>query len=1352
MEWKLHRQKFGIEEFTLPNSEEVTIGRGNDNTIILTSLVVSRNHCVIKVNNDEVTIEDLKSSNGVYIGLKRISPNIPYSITENDIIGIGWTEGTQLTNINDTEKYIFKLQQIQKKVPIINRIQYQEENSKPPLKRRYSVLPMVEIIKTEKPINEDNRTSKENDVVFILSDSDVDCEGPSTKKIKKLDTIKQELQPEDIKLENDEIQFDAFSIKQEQLGDIEEPIPVDSESDSESEHWYLRLSQSSPGKPFINLQKQRKTPNRERCSDENSYSQFDDVQLIDDDSDIYFEDLISLVPPTVDSQVAETTQDVGKVLGKAVDKIDTKKVGPDKLIKNKSETNLPPLPSCDHTDSTLTKDVTVEKVSANDRAGPKKIQVIEPLCQPSRRKSHVAQTESKKTSKKENKERKHSESSKKSINKSQKDERKKKLKEIAVKLKEHEPDPSHNTASSKSVVNIKVTNTSRGEFLTNVVQAVKPTKRKEILDKTVQQKHKTSHGITLVNKTSDYKENHVEVVSAEPKSERKKRKRRRSRRKSDKTEKPHAHPIKAIRPLMDIDLGFFGKPVSKVEPLPPKKIKKSVRFSNTPPEVHVFQIEPGNKMKETRLVKTTLVDNHKLPIFSLEKITLMKILIWNPHWLDEQITNADPPPILGHNNIPLAKFQTYNNHHQYVQLIGDLLLMEIWECLTQGHLRTRNQPKLLQMRIENLPPVPPVERHFELFNLSVNISMPTTEAKNAPRVGEILIIDIGPPNSKISRFLFVHNVRILPAPPNNKNTFFSISLYAIFTGKMSQLKIGELIVGRSLAYINKELMLFEAMEYLSGSPLSEAILNPQPQHFQRYNNNACVNMNLPWTSTLNDSQKVAVESSVSAALGDRPNIQMVQGPPGTGKSSVICAMVMAYFYDVNRKKQQNRGKILICATSNAAIDEIVIRLLSIRQSLPKPERFKMVRVGRVEAMHSRAKDVSSQQLAARDAARLNAEPQNAVVAQQISHIEAKINMWKTAISEAKDPVRIAYCQGRITQLNERINMLRHGGGGGEDVRPERLMAAEKKIIDCADIIATTLASAQNNKMKGVKGRIALCIVDEAGQAIEPETLVPLTLDVTKLTLVGDPQQLPGYLCSQRAKKHGLGESLFARLTSCTELWPQSPVLLLNQQYRMHQSIADYPNRAFYADQIRTVPRPPVDLDIPPYTILGIHSGDKGQGLSGANDLEACGVSRLAAALAQITRPKGLSFAVITPYAAHRDLIRKYLKHEESDSLIEVNTVDSFQGQERDVVIVSLARSHGLGFLTDAGRMNVMLTRARHALVVCLNPHAVMRNDQWRTLIEDSQQRHLYKVLPNKMCRAPTRTESDEEILKYLRGK
>lgn len=306
---------------------------------------------------------------------------------------------------------------------------------------------------------------------------------------------------------------------------------------------------------------------------------------------------------------------------------------------------------------------------------------------------------------------------------SQKEERKKRLKEIATKDKECDPDLKNSSNScNKSATNInKITTSNRGAFLTDSVQVVKPvTRKEESKDTKSKNKHSASPpkpkthdkqvGDTISSVDVENRKKQTDISTKdEHKSSKTKSKSHTSNSKSShnkshnssktnkvrvplKSLKPelesdvsskrtsshnNSHdsskarearvPLKSVKPLTECDETYSGKPFSKVEPLPPKKPKKTVRFFDGGPKVHIFEIEPGNKMKKTSLVKMSLLDSRQMPVFSLEKITLMKILRWNPHWLDEQINNNDPPPILGHSSPPMSTFHSYVNHQQYVQ-------------------------------------------------------------------------------------------------------------------------------------------------------------------------------------------------------------------------------------------------------------------------------------------------------------------------------------------------------------------------------------------------------------------------------------------------------------------------------------------------------------------------------------------------------------------------------------------------------------------------------------------------------------------------------------------------------------
>lgn len=268
------------------------------------------------------------------------------------------------------------------------------------------------------------------------------------------------------------------------------------------------------------------------------------------------------------------------------------------------------------------------------------------------------------------------------ISSSLKEERKKKLKEIAIKGKEELQQNRDALGANKPVsTNVKVTTSNRGAFLTDITHAVvSPVKRIEHTRKSKDKSGETSPKSndarnTNVSEDLENKNKESEKTNKDKAKDSKLNRIKdhsRSNHKSDKTStnpvgKESRVPLKSLKPLLDGEDTYSGKPVSKVGPMQTGKPKKKVRFTENAPQVLVYEIEPGNKMKKTSLVKTTLVDVRQAPVFSLEKITLMKILRWNPQWLDEQLNFTEPPPILGHNNPPMAVFHSFVNHNQYVQ-------------------------------------------------------------------------------------------------------------------------------------------------------------------------------------------------------------------------------------------------------------------------------------------------------------------------------------------------------------------------------------------------------------------------------------------------------------------------------------------------------------------------------------------------------------------------------------------------------------------------------------------------------------------------------------------------------------
>jgi senataxin len=298
----------------------------------------------------------------------------------------------------------------------------------------------------------------------------------------------------------------------------------------------------------------------------------------------------------------------------------------------------------------------------------------------------------------------------------------------------------------------------------------------------------------------------------------------------------------------------------------------------------------------------------------------------------------------------------------------------------------------------------------------------------------------------------------------------------------------------------------------------------------------------------------------------------------------------------------------------------------------------------------------------------------------------------------------------------------------------------RAIVTEAHVVCTTLACAATREvaMLGARGFDAV-VVDEACQATETSTLIPLGHNCRRLVLLGDPQQLPPTVLSQRAERAGFGRSLFERLVAAGV-----PVCFLSTQYRMHPTLCAFPSEHFYGGRLVTAGaeeaewplrghpafQPVTFFDVTPRFLPstrqlrsdGAPEADvrallaraqhfcAPRGQSYGNAVEAQLVAALCAELrsARAAAAATVHVSVLTPYSGQVDEIRRALS---ADDPVRVSTVDSFQGQEQDVIVISCVRASagemdggarepsGIGFLSDPRRMNVAITRARDALVV-----------------------------------------------------
>ena len=431
---------------------------------------------------------------------------------------------------------------------------------------------------------------------------------------------------------------------------------------------------------------------------------------------------------------------------------------------------------------------------------------------------------------------------------------------------------------------------------------------------------------------------------------------------------------------------------------------------------------------------------------------------------------------------------------------------------------------------------------------------------------------------------------------------------------------------------------------------------------------------------LNEGQQKAVQNILASY-----DVSIVHGPPGTGKTTTIVNAIKLLC--------ESEKVILVTAPSNAAVD-----LLAERCSKKGLNVVRIGNISRVEesiisltldarlSAHPESKNIKKIRI---EAARARAEARK--FKRKFGHVEREAR--KDSYKEARD------LEDWAKQLEER--ML-------------------SEILETAQVVACTLVNSAHRVLERLKFRTV--VIDEAAQALEPATWIPISR-ASRVVLAGDPFQLPPTVKSFQAKKEGLGITL---LEKCVQNFKE--VNFLNIQYRMNETIMNFSNTQFYDQQLIAAEEVKdwklnVGGDQP---VSFIDTAGCGFG----EELNPKTESKFNSGEFFIFREYFLQFvktlteheeempsiAVIAPYKAQAIYIKEeFLKDElcaPYEEFVTINTIDSFQGQERDVVFISLVRSNEkseIGFLSDYRRMNVAMTRAKKKLVV-IGDSATIGND------------------------------------------
>ncbi|WP_412468628.1 AAA domain-containing protein [Pedobacter sp. KLB.chiD] len=450
-------------------------------------------------------------------------------------------------------------------------------------------------------------------------------------------------------------------------------------------------------------------------------------------------------------------------------------------------------------------------------------------------------------------------------------------------------------------------------------------------------------------------------------------------------------------------------------------------------------------------------------------------------------------------------------------------------------------------------------------------------------------------------------------------------------------------------------------------------------------------------NTLNDSQQLAVNKIIAA-----DQLAVVHGPPGTGKTTTLVHAIKSLI-------KHSGQKILVVAPSNTAVDLLTEKLAA--------EGLRVIRVG--------------------NPARVSEKLMVATLDHQMAgHPEMKtIKALKKQASEYKNMAHKYKRSFGKAERDQRKALFDEAHKIGKEVEK-----TEQYIMDSlftkAQVITATLVGANHYTVRNL--RYHTIVIDEAGQALEPACWIPI-LKAEKVILAGDHFQLSPTIKSNEAARNGLSNTLLEKAVS---LHPES-VVLLNEQYRMHTAIMGYSSQVFYknalkahqsvADHLLFAGDEPIQF----IDTAGCSYDEKSDGTSTTNPEEAAFLVRHLAHLVSNLTDLGLaesfpSIAIVSPYKQQVQLLNTLVQENELltpyHHKIAVNTIDSFQGQERDVVYISLTRSNddgSIGFLSDTRRMNVAMTRARKKLVVIGDSATLSKSDFYAELIRYTEQLNAY---------------------------
>lgn len=785
----------------------------------------------------------------------------------------------------------------------------------------------------------------------------------------------------------------------------------------------------------------------------------------------------------------------------------------------------------------------------------------------------------------------------------------------------------------------------------------------------------------------------------------------------------------------DLDEGLFG----------PKA--KSLRTSEAVQEYQAGKAiqkprGPVKKMKQVRSAKDMRA--RLAPDLSpLHKV----ILGW------EIFHNGDFPPGSNRNDYSLVT-STFRTPQEYQSTFEPLLILEAWQSFLKS--REEGNFKTFEIKVSSRMTV-------DAF-VEMSTSMPMNEAKEQA-IGEADIVLLSKGDSPARDSRHPHCLARIWKISRKKGTMevtYRVNVGNNLVGSMVPNSILYCAKVASMTPLEREYGALLGLKYFD---LCDEVTRARPSPMLEYTEKQLDPLMRIYN--INMAQAKAVRSAI-----DNDGFTLVQGPPGSGKTKTIVAIVGALLTRSSTEKGQtisrpqaleaqgprNHGsaakKLLVCAPSNAAVDELVMRFKQGTKTMSgNPQTLSVIRLGRSDAINANVIDVTLEELvnaklniaggrrngAAEDLGKLLSAHQAACA--EFNILRDTIDALK-AVGKPIGPEQnrdLEVMKRKKQQLSNQIDQARDSGNTAARDAEINRRRVQQEVLDRADIICATLSGSGHEMFQGLNIEFETVIIDEAAQSIELSALIPLKYGCSKCILVGDPKQLPPTVLSREAARFQYEQSLFVRM----QVNHPRDVHLLDVQYRMHPEISAFPSRAFYDARLVDGPHMANQRARPwhknellgPYRffdVKGFHqSAPRGHSLINLAEVDIA--MKLYHRLTSDC--KGYDFhgkiGIITPYKSQLRELRSRFTQKYGDSiltLVEFNTTDAFQGRESEVIIFSCVRAsinQGIGFLSDIRRMNVGITRAQSSLWVLGNSQSLMQGEFWSRLIDDAKTRHRY---------------------------